>query len=317
MWAVAWSLVLVAAGFLVSMSAAPAGAHGQGFAVTTLPEDGGVVATPPTSLEIEFSAVPLSVEAILTNADGETVDLDVVVDGTENVTLLPAAPLSDGIWLVAYDVVFQHPDHGATSVAGGWTFVVGEGSSLGDTPALATSSGGSSGLTDPFPMFGYVVTLIGLGAMVLANRHQPKLAPVAAVIIVIGLAPALLTLVSDDDDQQATFERIDTLDETLPIEGFGDVEAHLERTGDGHWTVSVVFRDTKPISLRIWASAAQPTGDEGGTPVNDLAFINTGESGRYDLDITLDAPGRWQVVLLPRDAQFRSTQAAVWIDEPG
>ncbi len=293
-----------------------AGAHGQGFAVTTFPEDGGVVAEAPAQLEIVFSAIPESAQASITNADGDAVPLVVATDGSENVQLIPEAALGDGIWLVAYDVVFPHPDHGATSVAGGWTFVVGAGAALVDVPPLAVSATGGSTLTGGFALVGYAVTLGGIGALLLANRHQPRLAPLAALLIVAGLAPALLAITSSDDDADVSFARTEAWTETVAIDGFGDVEAFLERTGDTTWSVHAIFSETKPISLRIWAAAVQPTGEKGGTPVNDLAFINTTESGRYDLDVELDAPGRWQVVLLPRDAQFRSTQAAIWIDQP-
>lgn len=307
-------LALLVACAMALVAPQPAGAHGQGFPTAFFPEDGGVVADPPSRLEVEFSITPISMSASMSNAVGESVGITTEVDGSTTVTLTPDQALAPGIWLVSFDVEFDHPDHGASTVAGGWTFVVGSGGELGDVPPLDVDARRWDGLASPFSIVGYLVSLAGVGAVIAANRHRPQLAGVAALIVVLGLAPAVSSVVTAEEEP--VLDRTDGVTTTIAIEPFGDVAARLEPTGPSTWSLEADFTEERPVSVRVWAAVVEPTSDAGGSPVNQLAFIDTDVGGRYTLDFELDAPGRWQIVLLPADVSFQSSQGAFWVDQP-
>mgnify|MGYP001816606981 FL=1 len=305
------SLLLAA---VLALRATPAGAHADGFPTSFVPADGSVVAEAPAVLEVGFSLPPERMSATLSNAEGAQVDVVATVDGSERVVLTPAAPLTEGIWLVAFDVDFTHPDHGDSTVAGGWSFVVGSGGELAAVPALPTTSARLDALTDPFALAGFALTLAGVVALTFAWRRRPRLADAAVVAIVLGLAPALIGVVTAESEP--VLERTEGTAGRVDIDGVGSVDVVVARSGEDDWSLQADFLDAYPISLRVWAAVAEPVSDAGGTPVNELAFIDTTAAGRFTLDFMLDAPGRWQVVLLPTDPQFRTAHGSIWVDQP-
>jgi len=189
-----WNVLVVtaAAGLLIGLTAAPAGAHAE--KLSSDPADGAVLQTAPNAITIHFSEPPdVSLSKIeVWDAGGVTMPAgDLSAQPNNGLRLDLPNGLPTGGYTVVWNVISATDGH---ATAGTITFGVGAAPPSAGAPAVQVSSGvsplsiASKALLYTGMMMLFAVGIVGLGAFGGRLRTLPLIAVLSGAAAAVGAA---------------------------------------------------------------------------------------------------------------------------------